>query len=136
MGNLGFGVMLGMLGGNEKSVKAYKRAEGQTITALALRDDALHFKFADGFKMRISDEGQSCCESRYMCCDDDLAYHIGAKLVKIELREAAPISDEDDYGVHEVQFCDITTDRGLIQLATHNEHNGYYGGFWILLTAE
>jgi hypothetical protein len=134
MSNLGMGVMIGMLSGNEKSVEAWNNSVGKEITALALRDDALHFEFADGFKMRLADEGQSCCESRYMRTDDDLSYHIGATLVKIEVRDAPSIPHE--YGDHEVAFCDVTTSRGVFQMATHNEHNGYYGGFWIQLAAE
>ena len=34
-------------------------------------------------------------------------------------------------GVHEVQFLNIETSLGIITFETHNEHNGYYGGFYI-----
>ena len=33
--------------------------------------------------------------------------------------------------VHEIQFLDVKTDKGIFQMANNNEHNGYYGGFLI-----
>jgi hypothetical protein len=133
--NLGMGVMIGMLGGNSDSVAAFNKGVGQVITSLALADDALHFVFADGFKMRLADEGQSCCESRYMRTDDDLAYHVGATLVSAEVREAPTITGQ--YGdPHEVAFLVVTTSKGAFTMSTHNEHNGYYGGFWIQAKSE
>ena len=42
----------------------------------------------------------------------------------------------DDIGEkHEVQFLEIKTDRGVLTMANHNEHNGWYGGFWIVAEA-
>lgn len=136
MGQLGVGAMLAMLGGNEKSAATFSAAIGKTITELRLgEDDALHFTFDDGSKMRLFDDGQSCCESRYMRTDDDLAYHVGAKLVSAEVRDAPSI--EDEHGdCHDVQFLDVTTSKGVFQMASHNEHNGYYGGFAIRAAAE
>jgi len=130
------GVMLGMLGGNADSVTAFTGAVGKTISALRLGDDddALHFEFDDGTKMKLSDEGQSCCELRYMRTDDNLADFVGAKLLGAELKEAPGIETEGEY--HEVQFLEVQTDRGVFTMASHNEHNGYYGGFWVVAAAE
>jgi hypothetical protein len=38
----------------------------------------------------------------------------------------------DEYGIHEVQFLIVDTDRGSFTCETHNEHNGYYGGFLVV----
>jgi hypothetical protein len=132
---LGFGVMINMLGGNRESVAAVQAAMGKTITALSLTDDQLRFEFEDGSRLRLWDNGQSCCESRYMQTDDDLPYYIGAKFVSAEVRDGG--STEDEWGErHEIQFLVVTTDRGTFSMASHNEHNGYYGGFWITASAE
>lgn len=135
MGQLGMGVMLGMLSGNAGSVDAFTKALNKTITSVKLGDDdALHFVFDDGFKMKLSDEGQSCCESRYMRTDDNLGDYIGAKLLGAEIKEAPNAPEE--YGDHEVQFLEVQTDKGVFTMASHNEHNGYYGGFCIRASEE
>lgn len=135
MGQHGICVMLGMLSGNDDSVAAFIGAVGKTIAALRLGDDdALHFEFIDGSKMKLSDEGQSCCERRYMRTDDNLADYVGAKLLGAEIKEAPSIPTE--YDEHEVQFLEVQTDRGVFTMASHNEHNGYYGGFLIRAAAE
>lgn len=127
--------MLKYLGGNKESVAAYHAAMGKEIASVTLgNDDALHFVFTDGFKLKVSDEGQSCCESRYMRTDDDLASFVGAKLTGMELKDAPNMPYED--GDHEVQFLEVQTDRGVFTMANHNEHNGYYGGFAVRLSVE
>lgn len=134
MNNLGMGVMIGLLGGNESSVKAFQSCIGKTITSLEMKDDAIHFVMDDGTKMAMYDDGQSCCESRYMKTDDNLTEFVGAKLIGAEVREAPSI--ETEYGNHEIAFLDVQTDEGVFQMATHNEHNGYYGGFLIRAALE
>jgi hypothetical protein len=125
-----------MLSGNEDSVNAFRNALNKKITALSLGyDDALHFTFEDGYKMRLFDDGQSCCESRYMRTDDDLDWYVGSVLLGAEIREAPDIAD-DDSNVHEVQFLVVETDKGSFTLSSHNEHNGYYGGFSIRAAKE
>mgnify|MGYP003435737536 CR=1 FL=1 len=135
MGQIGIGVMCGILGGNDDSAAAFTGAIGKTISALRLGDDdALHFEFSDGSKLKLSDEGQSCCEHRYMRTDDNLAEYVGAKLLSAEIKEAP--SETDMYQEHEVQFLEVQTDRGVFTMASHNEHNGYYGGFFIQAAVE
>ena len=139
MGNRpGMGVILKMLGGNEEIVEAYNDAVGKTIASLVIQkrdkdgdvwDDSILMHFTDGTGIRIWDDGQSCCEYRYMNCDDDLSYHVGAEFKGAEIRETEP--EEDDYGVHEIEFLHLNTSKGVITVANHNEHNGYYGGFWV-----
>lgn len=131
----GIGVMIQQLGGNKDSIEAFRGAVGKKITDLSLgEDDALHFTFEDGYRMKLSDEGQSCCESRYMRTDDKLEDYIGGTLTDAEVREAPNV--EDEYGEHEVQFLVVRTSKGDFTMSSHNEHNGYYGGFYIKASVE
>ena len=129
---LGLGVMIKTLGGNEETVTAIKKSLGKTIQKVWLDKDreSLMFEFSDDTKLEIYDDGQSCCEIRHMETDDDLSEFVGAKILDFELKDAP--DQEDEYGVHEVQFLDVKTDKGIFQMSNHNEHNGYYGGFWIV----
>jgi hypothetical protein len=90
-------------------------------------DDSLLIEFDYGFKIKMFDAGQSCCEIRYMRTDDNLSDYLGAKFLGFELKEAPSIPDE--YGEHEVQFLEVKTSKGSFTMASHNEHNGYYAGF-------
>jgi hypothetical protein len=135
MGQLGMGVMLRMLTGNADSAAVFSGSIGKVITALSLGDDdALHFEFSDGTKMRLFDDGQSCCESRYMRTDDDLSYFVGSTLIDAEIKKAPNMPDE--WGDHEVQFLEVKTSKGCFTMASHNEHNGYYGGFSVIAALE
>ena len=108
---------------------------GKVIDSVVLgSDDALHFVFADESKMKLWDDGQSCCENRYMMTDDDLSFYSGSVLVNIEVRDAPDMGG--GYDVHEVQFLEVMTNRGCFTMTTHNEHNGYYGGFYVRIEAE
>lgn len=136
MSNLGMGVMLGILGGNSETVDAIKRSLGRVISSVRLVDsEELRFTFEDGGSLTLWDGGQSCCESRYMNTSDDLASFAGATLLDLELKEA-PNMPDDHGDEHEVQFLDVKTSKGVFQMASHNEHNGYYGGFYIKASAS
>lgn len=131
MGQLGIGAMLHQLSSNEDTVNAVQGSVGLIIQEVKLEDDSLKFEFTDGRKIRLFDDGQSCCESRYMTTDDDLSEFAGAKLLDMELKTGPNI--EDEYGNdHEVQFLEVKTDKGSFVMSSHNEHNGYYGGFAIV----
>ena len=126
--------MLCNLAGNEGSVNAFTAAIGKTIESASLQsDDALHVRFTDGSGIRFSDEGQSCCERRYMTTDDDLSQFAGAVFQGAELKEAPAI--EAKYDEHDVQWLEVKTSKGCFTMASHNEHNGYYGGFAICVAA-
>lgn len=129
MGNPGFMVMMRMLCGNEESAKAFQSVVGKTITDISHTDEALRFVFSDGAKLELFDNGQSCCESRYMRTDDDLTKFIGSRLLGAKTKDAP--DQEDEYGTHEVQFLEVETTEGSFVMSNHNEHNGYYGGFSI-----
>jgi len=106
---------------------------GWTIDSVWLgEDDALYFDFGWRGALKISDAGQSCCEKRYMTTDDNLQDFAGAEFLGLEIKKAPDIIDAE-FDVHEVQFLEIKTSKGCFTMATHNEHNGYYGGFEIAL---
>lgn len=86
--------------------------------------------FANGYTLHLQDVGQSCCEHRYMRTDDDLTAMVGSRLVSIRVVDVTE-SGEMDYDVHEMSFLKIQTDRAGVTVVTHNEHNGYYGGFML-----
>jgi hypothetical protein len=92
-------------------------------------DDTLNIYFEDGSILSLWDDGQTCCESRYMTTDDNLADFYDCILTNIELKDCDYYEEEDKIWIHECQFLEITTDKGSFQIVNHNEHNGYYGGF-------
>lgn len=137
--NLGIGVMIGVLANDGTSGLALDSAIGKVISKIELDDGSdpqvLRFVFSDGWKIKMWDSGQSCCEARYMTTDDNLDDYIGATLLGAEIKDVP--GHEDEYGeVHEIQFLDIKTSRGVFQMVNHNEHNGYYGGFCLEIATE
>jgi hypothetical protein len=140
----GLGVMLGMLSGNQETVDALRASLGKKITKVELlknqevgydRADALRIEFEDQTVLLVWDGGQSCCESRYMITDAALDNFVGATLMDVEVVDGPSTIGEYDE-VHEQQFLNIKTDKGILDCVTHNEHNGYYGGFWIQAKLE
>lgn len=128
--NLGMGVMLGMLSGaTGKTAVAIQYCLGKTINKLDLKEDILKFEFTDGTKLDVWDNGQSCCEHRYMTTDDGLQYYTGSFLMGMEVVDGG--SKDEDYEVHEIQFLNVKTSKGVFQMCSHNEHNGYYAGILI-----
>lgn len=99
---------------------------GQTIVAVTMTEEEITISFGNG-SIKLYDDGQCCCEFRYMRTDDDVQSLVGAMLTRIEIKDGP--SDGD----HEQQFLEITTDKGFVTIANHNEHNGYYGGFSLVL---
>lgn len=130
--SFGLGAMIHALGGgSEHSPDEYK---GRKIVYIDLFNNRLQIKFEDGKTIAVWDNGQSCCENRYMSTDDNLADLIGHNLVNIEVKKFEEITEE--YGDHEICFVEVSTTGGFITLANHNEHNGYYGGFGMTITEE
>lgn len=126
MSQIGVGVLINMLCGGNNGAEILQKSTGKTLSNLSLKD-ALLFEFTDGSKIMISDDGQSCCESRYMTTDDDLAYYVGSEFRNAEIRDVE--SKDDDDSSHEILFLVVTTSKGSFTIETHNEHNGFYGGF-------
>ena len=97
-------------------------------------NDALCIEMESGV-LQVWDDGQSCCERRYATTDDQLDTFAGAKLVGIDIVEMP--TEDDKFGEpHEQTFVKIETTAGTITLVTHNEHNGYYGGFHVVTSWE
>ncbi|MGA1047347.1 MAG: DUF7448 domain-containing protein [Minisyncoccia bacterium] len=94
-------------------------------------EDKLKFIFEDGSQISIYDDGQSCCESRYMTTDYDLSKYSEATFLDIEIKDGGYLNEKWGYE-HQIEFLDIKTNKGVFVIATHNEHNGYYGGFSII----
>ena len=139
MTQTGMGVMLAALSGaGARSAAAIMACMGQEIASVELDDsgdtrvgdsgERLTLTFVNGKVLDLYDSGQSCCEYRYLRTDDDLTYHVGATLVGVEECAAAEYQS-NRYDVHEIAFLVVTTSKGAITVAAHNEHNGYYGGF-------
>jgi hypothetical protein len=133
MSQPGFGAMIHYLsGGSEHDPTEYY---GRQIIDASMDEEqnCLIIKFEDGTKIKIWDNGQSCCENRYMTTDDDVKSLIGGKLTKIESKPGP--ETEGKYGdCHDQVFVEIATDKSHITIANHNEHNGYYGGFGLTIT--
>ena len=136
MGMPGFGVMIHALsGGSPKSPKDYY---GRKIESAKLEGDAIFLTFSDGVTIKIWDDGQSCCEIRYTTCDDDINSLAGGELRDISVSDGLVSNsnkenDDNDWDSHEIAFLKIQTDKIAITAATHNNHNGYYGGFALSL---
>ena len=133
--NLGVGAMISMLSAcDEDAVKRYKDSMGKEIDHVILDTKAdpnyLRFVFTDKTGLDLYDDAQSCCENRYMHTDDTLDYYKGTKLMNVFLK-AGPDVEDGSGNVHEQMFLEIVTSKGSFTIASHNEHNGYYGGISI-----
>lgn len=129
---LGIGAMIHLLGGGSEQDPG--KYVGRKITSAAIEDDRLRLSLEDGTKISIWDDGQSCCESRYMRTDDDIQSLVGHTLQRIEARGGP--RDDGEFDVHETAFVEIGTEAGFITIVNHNEHNGYYGGFGLTVTED
>ena len=83
-----------------------------------------------GKRFMLFDDGQSCCENRWLHTDDDLPSFVGAKFVGFDCSPGPTEDDEDGCtGTKGSMFVHLHTDRGTITMVAYNHHNGYYGGF-------
>jgi hypothetical protein len=120
-----------------KSLDAFMKVVGKKIMGIKLEDDMLYISFGSQGTLKVSDEGQSCCEHRYMTTDDKLDEYVGGNLLNIEIKPVPiPIKDSGDGDDHDIEFLEVTTTKGAFVLTTHNEHNGYYGGFYVCAKYE
>lgn len=132
----GLGVMLSVLSGRKR--ESVERYYGKRISSIWLEenfketrnlaDQALRIDFEDGTKIAIFDDGQSCCEARYLRTDDDLQCLVG------KVFECAVVKSHEDkteeYSDHEQLFIELRASSGeSVTFCAHNEHNGYYSGF-------
>lgn len=107
---------------------------GKKISSVNFSNNNLKISFDDGKKISIYDDGQSCCEDRYMRSDDDVNFLIGKMLIGITTKEVT--ASASDCGEHEICFLEIMTNDGCITFLNHNEHNGCYSGFELTIVEE
>ncbi len=89
---------------------------------------AIVFTMAEDYQIVLEDRGQSCCETRYLTTDDDLAYFNGARFVGIGTTDYRETHDSDRWEDHEQEFVIVVTSKGVFTICAHNRHNGYYRG--------
>ena len=130
MSHLGLGAMLAHMSAFPNDIAA---AIGKRISRMTVEEKAATLFFDDNSALVLTDEAQSCCETRYISTDDDLSFVAGCTLVAIDEAHGRAATDEEleNCQVHDISFIHIQTSGGRVTLQTHNEHNGYYGGFCI-----
>jgi len=111
----------------EDTGKALDMSLSKIIKNVKIENNELRMTFGDGQGIKLWDDGQLCCERRWMHTDDDLEYYAGSKLLGVEV--AAGPTTEEDFEPTESQFLKVTTSAGVFTVVNYNEHNGYYGGF-------
>ncbi len=95
----------------------------------------------DGYKIKtekheyhlLISNGQSCCECwGYFESNDNTNDFIGSNLFDVKFTDTALNTKKlneseyyDDCGG--IQFVDFETDKGILQFAVYNAHNGFYG---------
>lgn len=105
------------------------QAANKKIKSIACGSEELVLIFTDGTNLVFLDQGQNCCEKRYMECDDDLGAFRGTTFLGAEVR-SGPSTTHGSYDEPtERQFLIVRTSAGEFTVANYNEHNGYYGGF-------
>lgn len=117
--------------GNGDTDKLYKEMRGKKITSAEFKKDSIYLTFDDGLSVIIDDQGQSCCERRYMRTDDNIKDIEGKTLVAIDIKEGPSFLTSEDRDEHEIQFLEIQTNDIAVTFASHVVHNGDYGGFSI-----
>lgn len=127
---MGLGAMIHHLGGG--SPESASKYYGKKITGAQFINDSLILFFADCI-IEISDDGQSCCEERYLRTDDDPQDLVGKTLTSIKLKET---KSDSDWGVHEITFMEVQAEDACVTFSSHNEHNGYYGGICLSITEK
>lgn len=105
----------------------------------------------DGYKITTTkntyliliDNGQCCCESwGYICSEDNINSFNGSEVIEVRLTDKAlntHMIEKSDYYEEGggIQFIDFVTDKGTLQFAVYNSHNGYYGhGIYVVREEE
>jgi hypothetical protein len=106
---------------------------GKIIRDIKIDNERLTLTFDDG-ALILTDNGQSCCEYRFMSTDDPIDYYKGLVFMGAEVADGP--DEPNEWGEHETQFLIVNTALGSFTVVNHNEHNGYYGGFSIEASFE
>jgi hypothetical protein len=115
-------------------IKGVEHLFNKEIESVHCNSISLEFKFKDGTKYEFEDQGQNCCEKRYMNTDDCLSYYKDSLFVNATIEDGPCTESPTAYGDDaDTQFLIVTTTKGQFTIVNYNEHNGYYGGFDIKL---
>ena len=136
MPRLGMGALLHRLcGGYGNRPEPYY---GMVLSTISLNEDRdrIAITFTNGRSIWIYDNGQSCCEHRYISTDDPLDDLAGGELIKIEIKRVTDDESSEYDCVHEICFLEIATTKAAAVFSFHNEHNGYYGGFAMTIAED
>jgi len=90
-------------------------------------DRGLKIETDKGDVVLLIDDYQACCESwdaLFLETPDDITKYIGATILEVSDTNDRPIYSYYDAG-GETQLK-IVTNRGVLQYAVYNDHNGYY----------
>ena len=120
-----------------------KGGNGSQLGAAQMLSQICGYGSYDGYKVTTNkheyhlliENGQSCCESwGYFESNDNIEEFIGSKLLDVKLTNTAlnvqKLKSEGlEYGFDSggIQFVDFETNKGVLQIAVYNAHNGYYG---------
>lgn len=79
----------------------------------------------------LINSSRCCCEAfGYICTNDNTAEFIGAKILSISSfnEDGTTTLFNNPYRdqAEETVFLDVMTDKGKLQFAVYNSHNGYY----------
>jgi hypothetical protein len=118
---------------SKDSAEVVTRHAGKVIGVARMLGESLQLVFVDGCAIRIADDAQACCEVRDMTCDDDLESFRGDKFLGVDVLDVLDGPAVSDSSAHNVLFLHVRTSGGSITCQTHNEHNGYYGGFDVVV---
>ena len=76
--------------------------------------------------------GQSCCESYgYVVSEDDVQSFVGTDLTDVKVVDTGVNEKMVEAGQSldcgDIMFVNLETNKGTLQFAVYNAHNGYYG---------
>lgn len=94
----------------------------------------------DGYKITtdaqeifiLVSNGQSCCEQYgYVSSEDELQSFVGSELSDVKVVDTAINEKMLEVGGNlyegDIMFVNLETNKGTLQFAVYNSHNGYYG---------
>ena len=132
-------------------MKILKIEEFDNVEAEKLKLGNNHWSNYEGYKITTTikdfyllvSNGASCCEDwGHITSEDSLDYFIGAEIQNFRCIDNADYNEitltrnhVGEYGadVFDCAFIDFNTDKGNLQFAVYNHHNGYYGHDIVLL---
>lgn len=129
---------------NIESVKQVGVEVIQSIESECMFKDSNDWSDTEGVKITTNrqviqlsiDTRQSCCEQvGYFLSEDEPSEFVGAVLMGINRVDEAlkvtelpvPVNDTDWLYNGGCVFINVETDKGTLQFAAYNAHNGYYG---------